>query len=45
VLAVDPDHAGARGVALDATAALLESTGNFWESAWLRRSMTKLEDR
>jgi hypothetical protein len=42
VLAVDAAHAGARAVAIDATAALLESTGNFWESAWLRRSITKL---
>lgn len=42
VLAVDAEHAGARAAAIDATAALLESTGNFWEAAWLRRSLTKL---
>ena len=42
VLATDAEHATARSVALDATRALLESTGNFWESAWLRRSITKL---
>jgi alkyl sulfatase BDS1-like metallo-beta-lactamase superfamily hydrolase len=42
VLATDAEHAGARSVALDATEALLASTGNFWESAWLRRSITKL---
>ena len=42
VLATDAEHAGARSVAVDATEALLASTGNFWESAWLRRSITKL---
>ncbi|MBU6216020.1 MAG: MBL fold metallo-hydrolase, partial [Acidobacteria bacterium] len=42
VLAVDADHAGARAAAIDATTELLASTGNFWESAWLRRSLTKL---
>ena len=42
VLATDAEHATARSVTLDATRALLESTGNFWESAWLRRSITKL---
>jgi alkyl sulfatase BDS1-like metallo-beta-lactamase superfamily hydrolase len=42
VLAVDAEHATARSIALDATEALLASTGNFWESAWLRRSITKL---
>jgi len=44
VLAVEPGHAGARAVATDATAALLESTGNFWEAAWLRRSLAKLTE-
>ncbi|MFN7148046.1 MAG: alkyl sulfatase dimerization domain-containing protein [Microthrixaceae bacterium] len=45
VLAAVPDDADARLVARDATATLLERTDNFWESAWLRRSMAKLEDR
>jgi alkyl sulfatase BDS1-like metallo-beta-lactamase superfamily hydrolase len=45
VLAAVPGDADARFVALDATAALAERTDNFWESAWLRRSMAKLEDR
>ena len=45
VLAAVPADADARLVALDATEALAERTDNFWESAWLRRSMAKLEDR
>ena len=42
VLAVEPDHAGARAVAADATGSLLDATTNFWERAWLRRSLDKL---
>jgi len=42
VLAADPSHAGARAVAVDAHRALLAESTNFWESAWLRRSITKL---
>ncbi len=42
VLAVDRRHAGARAVALAAHEALLADTSNFWESAWLRRSIEKL---
>lgn len=42
VLAVEPDHVGARAVAADATGSLLEATTNFWESAWLRRCLDKL---
>jgi glyoxylase-like metal-dependent hydrolase (beta-lactamase superfamily II) len=43
VLAVEADHAAARGVAADATRSLLGRTTNFWESAWLRRAVDKLE--
>ena len=43
VLAVEPGHAGARLVASEATRALLDDTTNFWESAWLRRALHRLE--
>jgi alkyl sulfatase BDS1-like metallo-beta-lactamase superfamily hydrolase len=43
VLAVEPAHAGARAVASEATQALLDDTTNFWESAWLRRALHRLE--
>jgi alkyl sulfatase BDS1-like metallo-beta-lactamase superfamily hydrolase len=43
LLSVDPVHPGARGVAADASRVLLERSTNFWESAWLARSLTKLE--
>jgi alkyl sulfatase BDS1-like metallo-beta-lactamase superfamily hydrolase len=42
VLAAEPGHLGALDVAVDATGDLLGATDNFWESAWLRRSLTKL---
>ncbi len=42
VLAAEPGHPGAVEVALAATDHLLGATGNFWERAWLRRSLTKL---
>mgnify|MGYP001186353160 CR=1 FL=1 len=42
VLAVERSHAGAKAVALAAHEALLAETANFWESAWLRRSIEKL---
>jgi len=42
VLAVEPDHPGARAVAAGATGSLLGATTNFWERAWLRRSLDKL---
>ena len=42
VLAAEPGDPGALAVAQDATAALLDATTNFWEAAWLRRSLTKL---
>jgi alkyl sulfatase BDS1-like metallo-beta-lactamase superfamily hydrolase len=43
VLAAEPDHPGARSVAAAATRALLAGAENFWERAWLRRSLAKLE--
>lgn len=42
VLGTDPDDLSARRVARDATAALLEASTNFWESAWLRRRLDLL---
>ncbi len=44
VLAVEPNHAGARAVAADASRLLLDSSSNFWERAWLSRSLEHLED-
>lgn len=43
VLAADPGHRGAAAVAADAHRELLSGNENFWESAWLRRALTKLE--
>lgn len=43
VLAVDANDAAARAVAADATRALLEASDNFWERAWLTRSLRRLE--
>ena len=43
VLAAQPDDAAARGVAAEATRSLLEASANFWERAWLRRSLDELE--
>ena len=45
VLAAEPAHAAAAQVAIEAHRALLADTGNFWESAWLRRAIAKLEAR
>ena len=42
VLAADPGHAAARGVATAAHEQLLDATTNFWERAWLRRAINKL---
>ena len=42
VLSVERRHAGAKAVALAAHEALLEASVNFWERAWLRRSIEKL---
>jgi alkyl sulfatase BDS1-like metallo-beta-lactamase superfamily hydrolase len=43
VLAVEPQHEGARSTAAAATGRLLEASDNFWERAWLRRSLERLE--
>jgi alkyl sulfatase BDS1-like metallo-beta-lactamase superfamily hydrolase len=43
VLAVDPDSVDARAVAVDASRSLLGSSANFWERAWLTRSVEQLE--
>jgi len=45
ILAVEPGHAPAREVAAAATSALLDASTNFWERAWLTRSLRRLEDR
>jgi hypothetical protein len=42
VLDVEPAHRGAIEVAVAAHEALLADSTNFWESAWLRRAITKL---
>jgi alkyl sulfatase BDS1-like metallo-beta-lactamase superfamily hydrolase len=44
VLAADATPA-ARAVAADATRSLLDRSDNFWESAWLRRSVDRLEPK
>jgi alkyl sulfatase BDS1-like metallo-beta-lactamase superfamily hydrolase len=43
VLAAEPGSADARAVAADATRDLLDASDNFWETAWLRRSIDRLE--
>jgi len=43
VLSADPDHGLAREVAAAASRALLADSGNFWERAWLNRSLGRLE--
>jgi alkyl sulfatase BDS1-like metallo-beta-lactamase superfamily hydrolase len=45
VRAAEPDHPGATAVAAAATATLLAQSDNFWERAWLTRSLEQLEDR
>lgn len=45
VLAVEPGHTAAREVAAAATSVLLDTSTNFWERAWLTRSLRRLEDR
>lgn len=42
VLSVERGHAGAKAVALAAHETLLDASVNFWERAWLRRSIEKL---
>ncbi|MFN8017294.1 MAG: alkyl sulfatase dimerization domain-containing protein [Acidimicrobiales bacterium] len=44
VLAAEPGQPAAIAAALDAHRMLAEQTENFWEAAWLRRAITKLED-
>lgn len=44
VLAADPTHAGARGVARDAHQLLLDASTNFWETAWLQLQLEQLAD-
>lgn len=43
VLAAEPDHGPARSLAVAASQALLDTSSNFWETAWLRRSIERLE--
>ena len=42
VLAAEPVHQAARAVAADAHEALLADTENFWEKAWLTKSINEL---
>ena len=42
VLTATPAHAAARAVAADAHEALLADTENFWEKAWLTKSINEL---
>lgn len=42
ILAAQPLHAGARAAAADAHGALLADTDNFWERAWLTKSINEL---
>jgi alkyl sulfatase BDS1-like metallo-beta-lactamase superfamily hydrolase len=42
VLAAEPQQAEARALAAEATSALLEASTNFWERAWLARSIEQL---
>jgi alkyl sulfatase BDS1-like metallo-beta-lactamase superfamily hydrolase len=44
VLTAEPAHAAARAVAADAHEALLAGTDNFWERAWLTKSVNELRD-
>ena len=44
VLADRPEHGEARTIAAAATRALLDRSNNFWEAAWLRRALARLED-
>jgi alkyl sulfatase BDS1-like metallo-beta-lactamase superfamily hydrolase len=42
VLQIEPGHADARAVAIDAHHALLASTENFWERAWITKTIDEL---
>lgn len=44
VLATDPTHRAARDVAAQAHEALLTTAENFWERAWLTKSINELKD-
>ena len=44
VLAVESTHPGARMAAAEAHEALLAGTENFWEKAWLTKSINELRD-
>jgi alkyl sulfatase BDS1-like metallo-beta-lactamase superfamily hydrolase len=43
VLTAEPGHPGARAVAADAHESLLGESENFWEKAWLTKSIKELE--
>jgi alkyl sulfatase BDS1-like metallo-beta-lactamase superfamily hydrolase len=45
VLAADPADADARAVAAAASRSLLDASSNFWERAWLTRSIDRLEGK
>jgi alkyl sulfatase BDS1-like metallo-beta-lactamase superfamily hydrolase len=45
VLAADPHDEDGRAVAAQASHTLLEASDNFWERAWLNRSIEQLEGR
>jgi alkyl sulfatase BDS1-like metallo-beta-lactamase superfamily hydrolase len=45
VLTVTPNDPAASALAADASRVLLDASVNFWEAAWLRRSIEKLEAR
>lgn len=42
-LAAEPSHPGALRASLDAHRVLLAASTNFWESAWLRKEIARLE--
>jgi alkyl sulfatase BDS1-like metallo-beta-lactamase superfamily hydrolase len=44
VRAAEPGHVDAVRVAIAADEALLGESDNFWEAAWLRREIVKLQD-
>jgi alkyl sulfatase BDS1-like metallo-beta-lactamase superfamily hydrolase len=44
ILSARPAHPAARAVAADAHEALLAGTENFWEKAWLTKSINELRD-
>lgn len=44
VLGAAPEDRGARAVAAEACAVLLDGADNFWEAAWLRRAIARLDD-